>query len=226
MQTIQRRGRPGEAMVIRSKVAGVTATNPDGLERQEIIRRGCRAGMSLIAVPEPNNPHAPHAIGLWIERNGKRWQIGYIRSGLAAELCEYLDEGAYLKVQILQVTGGDAGRSFGVNIRIYVAVLIDVAVLEDEIDDEDDDDEKERPVRRGRRRSTVTVEATGKGWKAIQGIGCLGVLGGIVLIGIASSTIDPAAKGPSPIGGIGAMCFLLGLPVYLFGRIGAWWFHG
>jgi hypothetical protein len=155
-------------MVIRSKVAGVTAKNPDGIKRQELIRRGCCAGMELLAVPESNNPYDPHAIGLWVEMIGKRWQIGYIKAGLADELCNYLDQGKSLSVHVLEVTGGDAGRSFGVNIRIDVA---------------------------RRKRSSVTVEATDKGWKAIRGFGCLGVLVGVVLIGLAMSTIAPPRQG-------------------------------
>jgi hypothetical protein len=195
-------------MLIRSKVAGVTAKNPDGIKRQDLIRRGCRAGMELLAIPEPKDSYAPNVIGLWIEMIGRRWQIGYIKAGLADKLYKHLDQGASLSVHVLDVTGGDAGRSYGVHIRI------DVAGVEDE-----------RPVRRRWKRSTVTVEATGKGWKAIRGFGWLGVLIGVLLIGIAISTIDPPAKGPSPIGRIGAMCLLLGFPAYLFGRIGAWWFR-
>jgi hypothetical protein len=191
-------------MVIRSKVAEVTAENPDGIKRQEFIRRGCCPGMELLAVPEPENPYDPHAIGLWIEMIGKRWQIGYIKAGIANKLYKYLDQRVSLSVHVLEVTGGDVGRSYGVKIRIDV----------------------ETPVRRRRERSAVTVKATGKGWKAIQGLGCLGVLVGVVLIGIAVSTFDPAAKGPSPIGRIGAMCLLFGIPAYLFGRIGTWWYHG
>ncbi|MGP0068629.1 MAG: HIRAN domain-containing protein [Isosphaeraceae bacterium] len=207
-------------MVIRSKVAGVTATNSDGLERQEIIRRAVKVGMEIIAIPEPQNPHDENAIGLWIDGKSKRWQIGYIKSGLADDLSGYLEEGASLSIRVLQVTGGGPGKSLlGVNIKI------DVEGVDDEIDDAEDD-EDDRPRGRRRKRSTVTTQATGKSWKAIQGLGCLGILGGIVLIGIGISMIDRAAKEPSPVGVFGAICLILGLPLYLFGRIGAWWFHG
>lgn len=199
-------------MVIRSKVAGVTATNPDGLKRQEIIRRACHAGMDLIAEREPKNPYDSNAIGLWIEGKAKRWQIGYIKAGLADKLSEYLNQGASLSVQILEVTGGDAGRNFGVNIRIDVAGL---------------GDEPKRRTRRRRQRSTVTVEAPGKGWKAIQGVGCLGVIAGMVLFGIGLSTIRAGRdRGDAALGAAGMVILLLSLPIWLFGRIGAWWFHG
>ena len=174
--------------------------------------------MTLIAVPEPKNPYDPNAIGLWIEGKAKRWQIGYVKAELARKLSGYLKQGASLDVHILQVTGGDDDRNVGVNIKI------DVDGVDDEFDETEDEDEQ--PRRRPRKRSTVTTEATGKGWKAIQGLGCLGVLGGIVLMGIGLSMIDRAAKEPSPLGVFGAICLMLGLPVYLFGRIGAWWFHG
>ena len=58
---------------IRSKVVGVTFPNPDGSDRQRIIRKFCRAGKSLDVRLEPQNPHSKNAIGLWVE--GRRFVV-------------------------------------------------------------------------------------------------------------------------------------------------------
>ena len=69
--------------------------------------------------------------------------------------------------------------------------------------------------------------ATGKGWKAIQALGCLGSLLGVLLFFIGVATFDRAAKEPSSVvAALGILCLIVGLPVYLFGRAGAWWSHG
>ena len=101
------------ARVIRSKISGVTFPNPDGSDRQAIIRRHVRDGMSLRAIPEPKNPRDKHAVGLWVLA-GRRWrQIGYIGSELAHDL-----RGESLQVNVLERTGGGRGMSYGVNIEI------------------------------------------------------------------------------------------------------------
>jgi uncharacterized membrane protein len=77
------------------------------------------------------------------------------------------------------------------------------------------------------KRPTV-VEQTAKRWKAVQGLGCLGTLAGVVLIGIGIAAIDRtvAHQRMSPALVIGVVCIVVGLPAYAFGRVGGWWFHG
>lgn len=60
--------------------------------------------------------------------------------------------------------------------------------------------------------STVTTQATGKSWKAIQLVGGLGLVIGIPLVFVMM-----------PVG-VG-LC-IVGLCVYIAGRVGAWWYHG
>jgi hypothetical protein len=76
--------------------------------------------MPLLAIRQPENPRDPNAIGLWVQGKTRRHQIGFIKSGLAEELGEHLDEGAALTVRVLEVTGGGKGQSLGVNIEITV----------------------------------------------------------------------------------------------------------
>jgi len=60
--------------------------------------------------------------------------------------------------------------------------------------------------------ATVTIEKTGKKWKKLTVIGAGCIVGG--LLGLAL------------FGPIGALLFLIGLPVLIYTSIGKWWHHG
>jgi HIRAN domain len=47
---------------IHTKIRGVTKENPDGANRQQIIKQWCRSGDALFLVREPNNPVDSNAI--------------------------------------------------------------------------------------------------------------------------------------------------------------------
>jgi hypothetical protein len=110
--------------VIKSKVVGVTFDNPDGTSRQEIIARHCAAGMELEVRPEPDNPVQEDALGVWVRTHGllgsKGFQVGYVRSELADEFREMLEDGWQISGHILEVTGGGWGKNFGVNIELHL----------------------------------------------------------------------------------------------------------
>jgi hypothetical protein len=59
-----------------------------------------------------------------------------------------------------------------------------------------------------------TVELTGKAWKAVMIVGALAASAGVVWI--VMDCINPAAY----------WVLIVGMIVYMLGRIGAWWFHG
>ena len=67
-----------------------------------------------------------------------------------------------------------------------------------------------------------TTEQTGKRWKALQLIGLAGILGGAAW-GFAAGNME--AQSPEALA-LPALCVILGLPLWLFARVGAWWFHG
>lgn len=99
---------------IRTKLVGVTFDNPDGTNRQEIIRREVRKGMKLVAVPEPDNPVDPNAITVCVRyRFGRSSQVGYLSASLARDLA-----GMPLAIEVLEVTGGKSGKVYGVNVRV------------------------------------------------------------------------------------------------------------
>lgn len=101
-----------------SKVVGVSYNNPDGTSRQRIIKTHCKAGQSLQLKPEPDNPHDPNALGVWVSAG----QIGYIEGGrLAEDLSRYLNSGITVRVLVKGVTGGASDQPMcGVNISIHI----------------------------------------------------------------------------------------------------------
>ncbi len=109
-------------MSFYSKVAGTSKTNPDGINRQFLIRRYCKPGMRLIVKPEPDNPVDENAVALWVST--KVWfffradfQIGYIKQNLSGEISRHLGKGRQVRVAIANLTGG-GDKPVGVNIHI------------------------------------------------------------------------------------------------------------
>jgi len=65
---------------------------------------------------------------------------------------------------------------------------------------------------------TQTVEGTGKIWKALQLAGVV-----ITLIGIVACMAAMQTSGSDPV--VSSIVGFGGLGLYIFGRIGAWWYH-
>ena len=107
-----------------SKLAGVSARNPDGFERQRLIRSFCKPGMPLIFRREPDNPYDKNAIGVWIKTRvffffTKEIQMGYLNLDVAKELSKLMDRGGSVSGYISEVTGGTRDKeNLGVNIFI------------------------------------------------------------------------------------------------------------
>jgi hypothetical protein len=107
-----------------SKLAGVTAKNNDGKNRQNYIRTYCKPEMALILKREPDNPYDSNAVAVWI--NAKTFfffssevQIGYLNSDIAGEIARHIDGGGIVKAKITEITGGtEKKKSLGVNILI------------------------------------------------------------------------------------------------------------
>jgi hypothetical protein len=72
---------------------------------------------------------------------------------------------------------------------------------------------------------TITTQATGKSWKLTQALGCLSVILGITLVILTVSLAEPGRRSPASQSAIPFLLIMLGLPAYVFGRLGAWWFH-
>ena len=110
-----------------TKIAGVTASNPDGTSRQSYISRYCRPGMPLLFKREPNNPYDPNAVAVYINARALLFfkatvQIGYLNEEVAQEIAHHIDKGQPVTGVINEVTGGSGNKpTFGVNILLTKA---------------------------------------------------------------------------------------------------------
>ena len=110
---------------VNTKVAGVTYDNPDGKDRQSIIKKNCKQGMNLILKREPDNPYDKNAVGVWIKTksflSSSEDQIGYLKKMDAKLVSDNLGKNKSIKAKITNVTGGTKGKETrGVNIEITI----------------------------------------------------------------------------------------------------------
>ena len=92
---------------ITTKIRGVSYKNPDGTDRQKIIKK-CKKGEEVHLVREPDNPHDAACIAVF-QMTGE--QIGYIGKNIAfrhpafKDLTYYMDIGAKVSAKILRIMG-------------------------------------------------------------------------------------------------------------------------
>lgn len=98
-----------DAESFHTKLAGVTFEG-----RQDVLAR-LQAGIPLRIERQPENPHDANATALY-EPHGAH--VGYFNRRLAAALAPVLDAGVEYDVEVTDVTGGDDGRSRGVNVCV------------------------------------------------------------------------------------------------------------
>ncbi|MBI5232577.1 MAG: single-stranded-DNA-specific exonuclease RecJ, partial [Coriobacteriales bacterium] len=92
-----------------TKLAGVTFEG-----RQELLE-ALSPGTPLRIERRPDNPHDVNACAL-IDPHGH--DVGWFNRRLAAALAPVLDAGVLYDVAVTEVTGGDGGRPFGVNVLV------------------------------------------------------------------------------------------------------------
>ncbi|MGE5508976.1 MAG: single-stranded-DNA-specific exonuclease RecJ [Chitinophagales bacterium] len=98
-----------EASAFNTKAVGVTFEG-----RQEVLRR-LQPGEALLLKREPENPHDPQAVRV---ETVDGQQVGYLRAGLARHLGPALDKGWQYTAVVSALTGGEEGRSRGVNLYL------------------------------------------------------------------------------------------------------------
>jgi single-stranded-DNA-specific exonuclease len=106
-----------------SKIAGVTAKNPNGSNRQDHIKQHVKSGSPLILLREPNNEYDANAIAAYIKFRTFLFftstvQIGYLNKEVAEELTKFIAKGGTVTGKVKEVTGGKGKESFGVNILL------------------------------------------------------------------------------------------------------------
>jgi len=107
--------------IFATKVVGATDKNPDGINRQQIIKM-CIAGEKIILIREPNNPHDVCAIGVFRE-SGE--QIGCLARHVAAypELAYHMDIGGEVSAKVKKIITERSGF-LGVKKTYYCIVEI------------------------------------------------------------------------------------------------------
>jgi hypothetical protein len=75
--------------------------------RAAVIRRYCHTGQSVELRREPNNPHDPNAIAVYLESpvlfgllGKRRRQIGYVKAPAADGLAKRMDEGLNIVAKV------------------------------------------------------------------------------------------------------------------------------
>lgn len=105
--------------VYDTKVVGVTMANPNGTNRQVIIRR-CIPSERLVLLREPTNAYDHNAIKV-CRTNGD--QIGYISRDIAEWLApDYMDKGHDVDARVKAVLdAGEEGSTLGCVVTITIA---------------------------------------------------------------------------------------------------------
>ena len=99
----------GERDTFPTKIMGVSFEG-----RQDIVA-GIVPGVDLQLEREPENPFDGNAIAV---RYGTM-QLGFLRKQIAKHLAPLIDAGIGYGARVEHVTGGTAGKNFGVNIRVF-----------------------------------------------------------------------------------------------------------
>lgn len=114
--------------VIKTKVFGVSHKNEDGESRQKLIRKHLNDGDELLLQREPHNEYDSNAVAVWgyrdvdvddYETDGD-FKVGYLSGHIAEEVAPAMDAGQLVQASVLEVTGGEDGKSFGVNIAVFI----------------------------------------------------------------------------------------------------------
>ena len=107
--------------IFATKVVGATYKNPDGINRQQIIKI-CTAGEKIKLIREPNNPHDVCAIGVFRE-SGE--QIGYLARHVSAypELAYHMDIGGEVSAKVKKILAERSGF-LGVKKTYYCIIEI------------------------------------------------------------------------------------------------------
>jgi len=99
----------GDATSFHTKLAGVTFEG-----RQETVAR-LTPGTPLRIERQPDNPYDPAACALFDPFGD---QVGFFNRRLASALAPVIDAGVEYDVEVSDVTGGEEGGSFGVNVLV------------------------------------------------------------------------------------------------------------
>ena len=100
---------------IYSKLVGVTRTNRDGTNRQEIIAELCYQGQQLLLMRAPNQ-YSQNNLDVYVA-----YQVGQVNPELADLLTPILDQGKAVRAHVTEITGGSEDKpTRGVNVSFTI----------------------------------------------------------------------------------------------------------
>jgi single-stranded-DNA-specific exonuclease len=103
------------AETIYSKLQGVTHTNRDGSERQDVITELCYQGQQLLLMRAPNQ-YSHNNLDVYVA-----YQVGHVNPELADLLAPILDQGGVVRAHITEITGGTGDKpTRGVNVSFTI----------------------------------------------------------------------------------------------------------
>lgn len=113
---------------IKTKVAGVSHNNEDGESRQKLIKKFLNDGDELKLQREPDNEYDRNAVEVYGYREVDLddnetdflFKIGYLGGHIAEQVGPAMDGGQLVQASVLEVTGGEEGKSLGVNIIVLI----------------------------------------------------------------------------------------------------------
>ena len=105
----------------KTKISGVTFSNEDGTNRQELIEEldeQMRDGdnIELTLQRDSGNAYDANAIAV-LGPDGV--QLGYVSRKMAEEIAPIMDRGIRMRALVLAITGDGLTQNFGVNIRVW-----------------------------------------------------------------------------------------------------------
>jgi len=113
---LERQGIPPKRR-FTTRVAGVSFKNPDGVSRQDILRR-LRPGHMAVLLRQPDNPKDPDAVAVIDPHYG---QFGFIPADIAARLASQLDQGMAGFARVTEIMGGTRDKpSLGCAVEVLL----------------------------------------------------------------------------------------------------------
>ncbi len=76
------------------------------------------------------------------------------------------------------------------------------------------------------RQRVQTTERTGKSWKLLMILGGLGLIVSLIGCFVAASERTNGPETSNDDGAVWGLVFVASLLMYVFARLGAWWYHG